>query len=346
MSGTSPFSIEFWVNRGYTEEDADFKRNSFRPIRKEYWMVKGHSEEDAIALAIKTKNDNNKKGAKKSSERSAEEFNEASVRRKEYWIKRGYSEEDALNEVAKVQSTFSLEKCIEQHGVEMGYVVWKDRQDKWQNTINSKSVDELKVINSKKCSIVVKSSIQETIDYYKKTRNMDLFGDLNSYRESVIVNINIKPNLAYYEPINYIDKQCSEIQIKLLGLTKEELAEKISDLFSAAMYLLKNKKISCYTKWVKQGYLRSSYEIYFYDKFTKTFPDVELFIDNPYPNSSFRYDFKIADQFIEICPMYDNNVKYREKMNIKERLFNSILLKTTKDIDKFIMEFKNEHNVG
>jgi len=43
----SPFSREFWVKKGYSEEEAEIKRNSLRPIRKEYWMERGFSEKES-----------------------------------------------------------------------------------------------------------------------------------------------------------------------------------------------------------------------------------------------------------------------------------------------------------
>ena len=48
--------------------EADFERNSRRPIRKEYWVAKGYSEEEAVNLAINAKNVNNIKGAMKSAQ--------------------------------------------------------------------------------------------------------------------------------------------------------------------------------------------------------------------------------------------------------------------------------------
>lgn len=71
----SIYSREFWVEKinpesgiNYTVLEADFERNSRRPIRKEYWVAKGYSEEEAVNLAINAKNVNNIKGAMKSAQ--------------------------------------------------------------------------------------------------------------------------------------------------------------------------------------------------------------------------------------------------------------------------------------
>lgn len=69
---------------------------------------------------------------------------------KEYWLKRGYSESDAIIEARKHINTFSLEKCIEKYGLENGYKIWKERQEKWQSTLRSKPVEEQERINHNK----------------------------------------------------------------------------------------------------------------------------------------------------------------------------------------------------
>ena len=130
-SGFSPFSKEFWIANGYSEEESEFKRNSQRPIRKEYWIVKGYSEEESIKLAIEQKNNNNKVGANANANRSKESRKSTSNRCKEFWILKEYSESDAMNEISKLQTTFSLDICIEKYGEAEGRLRWQRRQEKW-----------------------------------------------------------------------------------------------------------------------------------------------------------------------------------------------------------------------
>jgi len=87
-------------------------------------------------------------------------FNRASQSRKdndnettriEYWLKQ--TNGDLLK--AKIllkerQSTFTLEKCTEKYGKEEGHKKWVNRQDKWQNSLNSKPEEEIQNINKKK----------------------------------------------------------------------------------------------------------------------------------------------------------------------------------------------------
>lgn len=77
-------------------------------------------------------------------------FKKNSKRCKEYWIDKGFSESEAKEKVAESQKMFSLDICIENLGEEAGYKKWKDRQDRWQETLNSKSEEEKKEINKKK----------------------------------------------------------------------------------------------------------------------------------------------------------------------------------------------------
>ena len=68
----------------------------------------------------------------------------------EYYIKRGFSETEAKQKVKKRQTTFSKEKCIEKYGEEEGLKIFNERQKKWQETLNSKSPEEIERINKAK----------------------------------------------------------------------------------------------------------------------------------------------------------------------------------------------------
>lgn len=70
----------------------------------------------------------------------------------DYYLTRGYSERKAKEMFRERQNTFSLEKCIQRHGNDEGFRVWKKRQEKWQNTLLQKSQDEINRINQLKGS--------------------------------------------------------------------------------------------------------------------------------------------------------------------------------------------------
>lgn len=68
----------------------------------------------------------------------------------EYYTNRGQTLEEAKESLNDRQSTFSLEKCIERHGVLEGTMIWQDRQDRWQATLDAKPDEEKAEINRKK----------------------------------------------------------------------------------------------------------------------------------------------------------------------------------------------------
>jgi G:T-mismatch repair DNA endonuclease (very short patch repair protein) len=75
---------------------------------------------------------------------------ESSLRRISGWMKKGYSEEESKIMLSKHQTTFSLDLCIKKYGYEVGVRVWKERQDRWQATLNSKSPEEIDAITRSK----------------------------------------------------------------------------------------------------------------------------------------------------------------------------------------------------
>lgn len=164
----SVYSRDFWLERinpttgiNYTIDEADFERNSRRPIRKEYWIKKGYTEQESQNLALEFKNNNNKLGAKSSSTSTFR--NITSKRCVEYYTVRGYSVEEAKILVSEGQKYFSKEICIKTYGEEKGLKVWQDRQNRWQNTLNSKPNEEKARINRLKLSKGITVSNAEKI---------------------------------------------------------------------------------------------------------------------------------------------------------------------------------------
>ena len=148
----SAFSREFWLNKTnpntnlpYTIEEADFERNSRRPIRKEYWIAKGYSDEESKIRANRCKEANNKKGAISSAHSDVRAV--SSKRCAEYYTSRGFTPKEAKEAVANNQNLFSKEICIQKYGNEDGIAIWQERQATWQATLNSKSSEEKARIN-------------------------------------------------------------------------------------------------------------------------------------------------------------------------------------------------------
>lgn len=169
QSNVSCYSREFWLarinpitNNFYTEIEADFERNSRRPIRKEYWIKQGFSEEDAITKANITKHNNNKNGAKSQPE-SKFISKVTSKRCKEYYLVRGYSLEESIAEVSKNQMTFSKDICISKHGLEKGTEIWNNRQLKWRKSL----IDSGIYLGVSRSSLLLFDAISKTINHIK-----------------------------------------------------------------------------------------------------------------------------------------------------------------------------------
>jgi hypothetical protein len=119
----SRFCVNFWVIRGYSEEQSKLKISNIQKIN-----------------------------SKKNRDRPVEQRRKENNKCIEYWLDKGYTEEEGRIKISESQSTFSLKICIEKHGVEEGTRIWQDRQDRWQETLNSKPKEEMDEINKRKCS--------------------------------------------------------------------------------------------------------------------------------------------------------------------------------------------------
>jgi len=96
----SIFCIEYWIKRGYNENEAKTKISEIQ-----------HN------ISLKNKNRVSNKNVK-------------------YWQKRGFTEEEAKLKISEIQSTFTLDKCIQKYGEIDGRKRWKERQEKWQKSLH------------------------------------------------------------------------------------------------------------------------------------------------------------------------------------------------------------------
>lgn len=130
------------------------------------------TKEEAIAKMKKTKNDNLDKQNTKI----------------EYYLAQGYDENEALEKLSERQTTFSLKKCIKKYGEKEGRKRWLERQEKWLNTLNSKSEEEKLEINRKKYPNIgrISKAEQEIFDILKEeipgiTRQKPLLNEDNKW---------------------------------------------------------------------------------------------------------------------------------------------------------------------
>ncbi len=125
--------VEYWMERGYTKKEAkEIIRQSCDCSLE--GMIKRYGEKEGT-IRYNRKVEKTKKSSKKCVE---------------YWMEQGYNFYEAKEKVSEHQTTFSLEICIKKHGKEKGYEIWKDRQERWMATMNSKSDEEKEEIRIKR----------------------------------------------------------------------------------------------------------------------------------------------------------------------------------------------------
>ena len=113
----------------------------YSPFSKKFVNYEGKTEEEI----------NERIGdAKKKSFETKQSNPQNEQTRIEYYLSRGLSMEDAKQALYDRQNTFSLDKLISKYGEEEGTKRWKDRQDKWQATLNNLPEEEKIMINAKK----------------------------------------------------------------------------------------------------------------------------------------------------------------------------------------------------
>lgn len=79
----------------------------------------------------------------------------------EYHMKKyGLGETEARIQVSERQRTFSLKKCVERYGEKEGRERWEARQEKWQDTLRSKSDEEIRDITRRKMTAGPVSGIE------------------------------------------------------------------------------------------------------------------------------------------------------------------------------------------
>lgn len=100
----------------------------------EYWTSRGYTHEEAVIQVSRVQSENSKKFALHQ-EANPEKYSAIKPNQVGYYIKKGYSLEDAIQAVSEYQSTFSKEKCIARYGEEQGLIRFKQRQDKWLDTL-------------------------------------------------------------------------------------------------------------------------------------------------------------------------------------------------------------------
>jgi len=117
-------SKKMLIEKGYTQEEIN--RICLTPTKTEFWVNKGYSEYEANNII----NKNQINAAKQV------DFEKRLIPSNvEYWINKGFSNEESKQKVSEHQTTFTLEKCIVKYGEEEGKKRFTERQNKWLNSL-------------------------------------------------------------------------------------------------------------------------------------------------------------------------------------------------------------------
>ena len=354
---SSPMQIMFWINKinpktqqFYTEEEAKYHIRSFRKCNIEYWIERGYSIDDAKQKI----NDFQCKASQASiKERSNHpEWNSTHI---EYWLAKGFNETEAICKLKERQRTFTLEKCIAKYGLMEGTKIFNNRQIKWQNTLKSKPISEIRRINKSKNRFNYFYSYKGKLDinYWNSWKNVckkynltyiDNIEELKTY----ICDLCLCTKYICGKSIDwFLSKSCPKYLWKVMHLKQKTVKSWLSNLnikFTQTYKVFNSKhNIMSYHQLLSNGkILRSLKEIAFYNLLIYH-GILDIQVGNKYPYSNMVYDFYVNGFYIEIAGMIGNN-SYKSKMIYKRNTFNSMILVSEKEYSKFIQKVLIEHD--
>lgn len=342
IKNNTPYRLDFWIQKGMSVEEAQFKCNSMSPYKIEYWISKGNSPEHSeLLMANYKKNsiENLKKGGLKRCD-----YRVTSVRCIEYWIDYHMGDiELAKKSLKEQQSTFSMQKCIEKHGHEKGMEIWNNRQIKWQNNLTNKPLDEIKRINESKGltlqNFILSGKSVEEFETYLINRNLKIIKTSNQ----MICFLNeYFPYVYKYKPSKSIINDLPLYVTSFFSIDEKWILEnytiKECEIFKNShgyynMYSLNGKL------------LRSSLEIIFYNKLIEAgfLENLDFKIEHYY-NIYEKCDFYMckSEEHIEIYGGgYIDN--YSEIIQSKvDRFDKVIVLKNVNEFENYIKGIKYE----
>lgn len=153
------------------------KRTDFREISTfcvEYWINKGYTLAEAGKIISDRQTQNSRKYHDRMKENNTPYCNGKQI---QYYLNKGYSLEVSKKLLSESQATFSLKKCLIKYGDDLGLKIYKDRQVRWQNTLNSLPDDVQALIKDAKAvrwGRASKQSLKYFLPLYKKLRKLGI----------------------------------------------------------------------------------------------------------------------------------------------------------------------------
>lgn len=106
---------------------------SDRVTQVEFYLDRGYTKEEAIRLVSECQSNRSKKGIANNPDLFKKRIIPSNIA---YWTNKGYSIEESKSKVKEHQTTFSLEKCILKYGHNIGIQRFLERQSKWQSNMD------------------------------------------------------------------------------------------------------------------------------------------------------------------------------------------------------------------
>lgn len=287
---TTTMNDKYWLDRGWSEEEAKEKISKLQ-------------KKNANIFAVKKQNDPYFYSATTNTQIG-------------YWTNKGYSEDEAKLKISERQRTFTLEKCIEKYGEEEGKNRWKERQNKWITTLSLKSKEEIKRINEQKSYSVAGVINQENVYYH-----IDRFS-FTDQNKKIIKNSISNSNTLFEFTELYLKQTNNDFSYHNIGVIANSKVIQAyynctqDDIFKTFYIIMDNVgiKMGRFGNIVAYGGKKlKSYGEYLIAKFLDE-NNVEYEYEKRYPNSRKKCDF--------FLPKYDLYVEYlgmSDKLNPKEK---------------------------
>jgi G:T-mismatch repair DNA endonuclease (very short patch repair protein) len=233
--------LSYWLKK-FSEDIAIEKHKNYKSESRkknyrciEYWLERGHSKEDAIIQISKLQNLNSKEAFQK---RYGKDFeNKYSIFKENikktrntninFYLSKGYSLDESQLILHERQKTFSLTKCIEKYGEDLGYLKWKERQDKWQKSMSNLSEEKKQEIKKKQSPL----NLEHITQKYGEKKGLEIYNN-RKIRLSLMGAISSKKSKEsknFFEKIELLSLK-QGIRVDMLYHDSEYIIQKSSDI--------------------------------------------------------------------------------------------------------------------
>lgn len=302
-TGTSQLQIDFWLTRGYSKEAATEKVSQIQSNRVKKGFENGSFDNRLLPSNLV------------------------------YWTSRGYSHEEAKLKIKEKQTTFSLNICIKKYGEIKGTKIFKERQTKWQSSLDHNSFDtsvtwELYLNKYESYHIAVKEWL--ILANNKRTKNTTP----NKLIQKLIQLEFNSSDEVYQFLLNQrspLETTKSAAILNIIGMSKNQFKEEYYKKHNIISKGNVSMVPSIYGNryYYKGHYYESNFELEVGRALIEL--DLEFICHKQYPKSSRKYDFYIPslETYIE-CMGMPNKSYCKKQYELKH--LNIIWSDTTEEI--------------